>query len=45
MRLGISNEEIHGYCKIDPWFLEQIRGIVDAEAEVRARACRRRPGR
>jgi carbamoyl-phosphate synthase large subunit len=37
MRLGISNEEIHGYCKIDPWFLEQIRGIVDAEAQVRAK--------
>jgi carbamoyl-phosphate synthase large subunit len=37
MRLGISNEEIHGYCRIDPWFLEQIRGIVDAEAQVRAK--------
>jgi carbamoyl-phosphate synthase large subunit len=37
MRLGISNEEIHSYCRIDPWFLEQIRGIVDMEAEVRAK--------
>jgi carbamoyl-phosphate synthase large subunit len=37
MRLGISNQEIHAYCRIDPWFLEQIRGIVDVEAEVRAK--------
>ena len=37
MRLGISNHEIHAYCRIDPWFLEQIRGIVDVEAEVRAK--------
>ena len=37
MRLGISNEEIHSYCRIDPWFLAQIRGIVDKEAEIRAK--------
>ncbi|MDQ0392152.1 carbamoyl-phosphate synthase large subunit [Labrys monachus] len=35
MRLGLSDVEIHGACKIDPWFLAQIRGIVDAEQRIR----------
>ncbi|HEY9215180.1 MAG TPA: carbamoyl-phosphate synthase large subunit, partial [Ancylobacter sp.] len=35
MRLGLDNEQIHNGCKIDPWFLEQIREIVDTEAKVR----------
>ena len=40
-----TDEEIHAACKIDPWFLAQIRGIVDTEArDQRARACRRRAG-
>src|SRR4030088_3506294 len=33
MRLGVSDDQIHASCKIDPWFLAEIRGIVDAEAE------------
>jgi carbamoyl-phosphate synthase large subunit len=37
MRLGISDEAIHNACKIDPWFLAEIRGIVDTEAEIRAK--------
>ena len=36
MRLGVSDEQIHAICKIDPWFLEQIREIVDLEAKVRS---------
>ncbi|WP_428030650.1 carbamoyl-phosphate synthase large subunit [Ancylobacter sp.] len=36
MRLGLDDEAIHAGCKIDPWFLEQIREIVDTEAKVRA---------
>lgn len=36
MRLGMSNEEIHNTCWIDPWFLEQIRAIIDMESRVRA---------
>mgnify|MGYP001765337514 FL=1 len=36
MRLGVTDEQIHASCKIDPWFLEQIREIVDTEAKVRA---------
>ncbi|PZA13161.1 carbamoyl phosphate synthase large subunit [Rhodopseudomonas palustris] len=35
MRLGWSDEEIFNSCKIDPWFLAQLRGIVDMEARVR----------
>jgi carbamoyl-phosphate synthase large subunit len=35
MRLGMSNENIFEACKIDPWFLDQMRGIVDMEAKVR----------
>jgi carbamoyl-phosphate synthase large subunit len=35
MRLDFSDEQIHASCKIDPWFLAQIRGIVDTEAEIR----------
>ncbi len=35
MRLGLTDEQIHASCKIDPWFLEQIRAIVDTEAKVR----------
>ena len=36
LRLGFSIEEVHESCKIDPWFLEQLQGIVDMEAKVRA---------
>jgi len=35
MRLGFSLEDIHDASKIDPWFLEQIKGIVDTEKQVR----------
>ncbi|MGE5545492.1 MAG: carbamoyl-phosphate synthase large subunit [Solirubrobacterales bacterium] len=34
-RLGLTVEEIHAACAYDPWFLRQIKGIVDAEEEVR----------
>src|SRR6201995_1324731 len=35
MRLGMSLEDIHEACKIDGWFLEQIKHIVDTEKKVR----------
>jgi carbamoyl-phosphate synthase large subunit len=35
MRLGFSDEDIFASCKIDPWFLAQMRGIVDMEGEIR----------
>ena len=31
-----TDEQIHAACKIDPWFLAQIRGIVETEAEIKA---------
>jgi carbamoyl-phosphate synthase large subunit len=34
MRLGVSHEEIHAYCKIDPWFLARMQEIIDMEARV-----------
>jgi carbamoyl-phosphate synthase large subunit len=37
MRLGFSDHDIHASCKIDPWFLAEIRGIVDMEAEIKAK--------
>ncbi len=33
-RLGFSQEEVHQYSKIDPWFLAEIKGVVDTEARV-----------
>ena len=35
MRHGFGDAEIHEVTRYDPWFLEQIRGIVEAEEEVR----------
>ncbi|MGB4057074.1 MAG: carbamoyl-phosphate synthase large subunit [Alphaproteobacteria bacterium] len=37
MRHGISLEKIHDTCKYDPWFLERIKNIVDAEKEIIAK--------
>jgi carbamoyl-phosphate synthase large subunit len=37
MRAGASDAHIYRSCRIDPWFLAEIRGIVEMEAEVRAK--------
>ncbi|MEE3360471.1 MAG: carbamoyl-phosphate synthase large subunit [Pseudomonadota bacterium] len=36
MRHGLTNDEIQATTKFDPWFLDRIREIVEAEEEVRA---------
>jgi carbamoyl-phosphate synthase large subunit len=36
MRAGFTDEQIHESCKIDPWFLAQMRGIVEIEEKIRA---------
>ena len=36
LREGFTTAEISAICKYDPWFVEQIAGIVRAEAGVRA---------
>jgi carbamoyl-phosphate synthase large subunit len=37
MRLGFSDQDIHASCRIDPWFLAEVRGIVAMEAEIKAK--------
>ncbi len=44
MRLGFSDEDIFDSCKIDPWLIEQLRGIVDMENKVRAHGLPTTPG-
>ncbi|WP_430910792.1 carbamoyl-phosphate synthase large subunit [Methylobacterium sp. sgz302541] len=44
LRLGISHEEVHASCKIDPWFLEQLQAIVDLEKRVKAHGLPTTPG-
>src|SRR5687767_9480758 len=44
MRLGLNDVEIHAVCKIDPWFLAQLRGIVETEAKVRRLGLPATPG-
>jgi carbamoyl-phosphate synthase large subunit len=36
LRLGVEIEEVHAFCKIDPWFLARMQEITDMEARVRA---------
>ena len=35
-REGFSIEEVHEHSKIDPWFLEQIKEIIDIEDSIKA---------
>ncbi|MBV6658482.1 MAG: carbamoyl-phosphate synthase large subunit, partial [Devosiaceae bacterium] len=35
MRHGATDEQVHAACKIDPWFLAQMRIIIDLENRVR----------
>jgi carbamoyl-phosphate synthase large subunit len=44
MRLGFTDEQVFESCKIDPWLIEQIRGIVDMENKVRQHGLPTTPG-
>lgn len=44
MRAGFSDEEIHESCKIDPWFLAQMRELVETEEKIRAIGLPTTPG-
>jgi carbamoyl-phosphate synthase large subunit len=44
MRFGFTDEQIHESCKIDPWFLAQMREIVDTEEKVRRHGLPQTPG-
>ncbi len=35
-KMGMTTEEIHARTKIDPWFLNNIRAIIDVEEKLRA---------
>ena len=38
MEEGMSDEQVHEYTNIDPWFLAQMRGLHDAETWLRAQS-------
>jgi carbamoyl-phosphate synthase large subunit len=42
IRTGMTLEEIHEYTKIDPWFLNNMREIIEMEERLRSEA--RKPG-
>jgi len=44
MRLGFSDQDIHSSCRIDPWFLAEIRALVETEAQIRAKGLPATPG-
>jgi carbamoyl-phosphate synthase large subunit len=35
LRFGFTEEQVFEACKIDPWFIAQIKGIIDMEARIR----------
>ena len=37
-RIGMSLAEVHAVSKIDPWFLDQIQGLIELEASLSERA-------
>jgi len=37
IRFGATDELIHSACRIDPWFVAEIRGLVEIEAEIAAK--------
>jgi carbamoyl-phosphate synthase large subunit len=37
LRLGLTVEEIHNVCKIDPWFLRQLEAIIATETLLQER--------
>jgi carbamoyl-phosphate synthase large subunit len=37
MRLGFPDSEIYEYCRIDPWFLGEIRALIELEGEIKAK--------
>ena len=44
MRAGFTDEELHESCKIDPWFLAQMRELVETEQKIRAIGLPTTPG-
>ncbi len=42
-RLGLSEEDVHKACAIDPWFLRQIKDLIDTEAAIKSRGLPTQP--
>jgi carbamoyl-phosphate synthase large subunit len=40
LRVGMTVDEAHRLSHVDPWFLEQLKSVIDAEAELAALAAR-----
>ena len=36
LRLGVSVEDIHAIAKYDPWFIRQLKDIVDIETKIKS---------
>ena len=43
LRLGVDPAQVHALCKYDPWFIDQLKGIVDQEARVIAHGLPKSP--
>ena len=44
MRLGLTVDQVHEACKIDPWFLNQIKDLIETEEKVRTHGLPRTAG-
>ncbi|MGJ8531390.1 MAG: carbamoyl-phosphate synthase large subunit [Alphaproteobacteria bacterium] len=44
MRHGLSDDEIFAACQIEPWFLGQMRDLINLEERVRAHGLPQTPG-
>ncbi len=44
LRLGVSDQAIHEACAVDPWFIEQMRLIIEAEQRIKQFGLPETPG-
>ena len=44
LRYGFTEEQVFEACKIDPWFIAQLKGITDMELRIRAHGLPETPG-
>ncbi len=44
LRLGVDHETIYNSCRIDPWFIAQIAGLIEVEAKIKAHGLPQTPG-
>ena len=35
LRLGVTHQQIYESCKMDPWFIDRLQEIIDAEDRVK----------